>query len=670
MNNNLEELCINTIRVLAIDQVQQANSGHPGMPMGTSAVAFILWDKLLKHNPRNPFWPDRDRFILSAGHGSALIYALLHLTGYNLPLEQLKKFRQWESLTPGHPEYGVTPGVEVTTGPLGQGFANGVGMAITEKWLAEKFNRPGYKLIDHHIYVLVSDGDLQEGIAAEAASLAGTLKLGKLIYLYDDNEISIEGSTGLSFTENVGGRFEAYGWNVIGPIDGHKPEEIEDALIKAKKEGDKPSLIICRTIIGYGSPNKSGKSSAHGEPLGEKEVELTKANLGWPYLEPFFIPQEALTHFRKALERGKSYEDVWNAKLSSYRNRYPELAEELNAALGGNLPFQWQSVLSGIFNNNSKAVSTREASGLVLNLLAGKIDNLIGGSADLGPSTKTIINSCGDFGFPDCTGRNIHFGVREHAMAAIANGIARHGGLIPYVSTFLIFSDYMRPAIRLAALMKQRVIFIFSHDSIGVGEDGPTHQPVEQLMSLRLIPNLTVFRPADSHEVTEAWKIALEKNDGPTAIVLSRQTLPLLDRTNLAAASDAVRGGYTLLSNGANPQVILIGTGSEVSIAVDAAKELMQHGIQTNVVSLPSWDLFDSQPMAYKETVLGDKHTPKISIEAGCTTGWQKFTGERGICLGLDHFGASAPAKTLYEKFGLTAQALVKTTIGLVNDLR
>jgi transketolase len=666
---SLEELCVNTIRFLAVDMVQKANSGHPGAPMGMAPVAFALWDQFLKHNPTDPKWPDRDRFILSAGHASAMLYALLHLTGYDVTLEDLKQFRQWQSKTPGHPEYGTAPGVETTTGPLGQGFANGVGMAIAERWLAQRYNQPGHEIVSHYTYALVSDGDLEEGVASEAASLAGHLRLGKLIYLYDDNEISIEGSTDLTFTEDVAQRFKAYGWQVIGPIDSLKTASIAPAITTAQQERVRPSLIICRSTIGYGSPNKAGTASVHGEPLGEDEVRLSKENLGWTYPEPFAIPPEALAHFRKAQERGKGWQQEWQARLDNYRRKFPEAAQQLEASLAGELPQGWAQGLDDLFQATDKPMATREASCRVMNALAQRLPNLTGGSADLAPSTKTILSDCGHFGCENYSGQNIHFGVREHAMGAIASGMSLHGGLIPYTGTFLAFYDYMRPPVRLAAMMGIQVIYIFSHDSVALGEDGPTHQPIEQLMGLRLVPNLVTIRPADATETAAAWKVALERRQGPTAIVLTRQKLPALDRTVLAQAADVKRGGYILREAvGGKPSVIIIGTGSEVHLALEAAKLLDDQGIKVRVVSLPSWELFNAQPVDYQNQVLPPDVRTRISIEAGVTLGWERYVGDDGISIGISRFGASAPYKTLYEKFGLTAPRIVNAALKLLED--
>ena len=661
----LDELCINTMRFLAVDAVEKANSGHPGTPMGAAPMTYLLWDRLLKHNPSDPKWPDRDRFILSPGHASAMLYALLHLTGYDLPLEELQRFRQWGSKTPGHPEYGLTSGIEATTGPLGQGFANGVGMAIAERWLAESYNRPGYEVINHYTYALVSDGDLQEGVSSEAASLAGTLRLGKLIYLYDDNDISIEGNTNIAFAENVAQRFRAYGWHVIGPIDGMDLARVDSSIRIAQTKANNPSMIICRTTIGYGSPNKVGTGSAHGEPLGGEEVLLTRENLRWPYQEPFTIPPQALAHFRQAQERGRQQQEEWQARLKAYRQAYPEEARQLEEALSGELPKGWDRGLADLFKPGDKPIATREASGQVMNAIADQVHTFIGGSADLAPSTKTLLKDHGHYGFEDYCGHNMHFGVREHAMGSIANGMALHGGTLPYTATFLIFSDYMRPPMRLAALMEQRVVYIFTHDSIGLGEDGPTHQPIEQLLGMRGVPNLVVLRPADATESVEAWKVALERHHGPTALVLTRQNLPVLDRTVLAPAIGAQKGGYTLWEAADQPKVILIGTGSELHIALEAGKLLQEKGVAARVVSMPSWELFDAQPAEYRNGVLPPHLKARISIEAATTLGWERYVGLDGVAIGLSHFGASAPAEVLYQKFGITAQRVVEEAIKL-----
>ena len=643
----LDELCVNTIRFLAIDAVEKADSGHPGTPMGAAPMAYVLWDRFLRHNPRDPSWPDRDRFLLSPGHASALLYSLLHLTGYDLPLEELKRFRQWGSRTPGHPERGLTPGIEMTTGPLGPGFASGVGMAIAERWLADHYNRPGHAIIDHYIYGIVSDGDLQEGVSSEAASMAGTLRLGKLIYLYDDNDISIEGSTDITFAENVPQRFQAYGWQVIGPIDGMDMERVDSALREAQAEKERPSLIVCRTVIGYGSHNKAGTASAHGEPLGDDEVLRTKERLGWPYSESFQVPEEALAHLRRAVERGAVGQTEWEAGLQSYRKAFPGEAAQLEEALSGELPEGWDQGLDELFSAGDEPIATREASRRVMNAIAERVHSFTGGSADLAPSTKTTLKDHG------------HFGVREHAMGAAANGMSLHGGIIPYTATFLVFSDYMRPPIRLAALMEQRVVYVFTHDSIGLGEDGPTHQPIEHLLALRAIPNLVVLRPADATETAEAWKVAMERCSGPTMLALIRQNLPVLDRREMAAASGTRRGGYVLWETADTPEVILIGTGSEVHIALEAGRMLAKDGVAARVVSLPSWELFDAQPAEYRLAVLPPEVRERVSIEAATSMGWERYVGIDGVAIGLSHFGALAPAPVLYEKFGLTARRMV-----------
>ncbi|MDD4874121.1 MAG: transketolase, partial [Dehalococcoidales bacterium] len=595
----LDELCINTIRILSMDAVQRANSGHPGAPMGMASMAYVLWDRFLKHNPRDPNWIDRDRFILSPGHASTMLYSLLYLTGYDITIDDLKNFRQWGSKTPGHPEYGLTPGVEATTGPLGQGFANGIGMAIAEKFMSERYNRPGHKIIDHYIYAVVSDGDMMEGITSEAASLAGTLQLGKIIYLYDDNNISIEGDTDITFTENVALRFQAYGWQVIGPIDGNDITYIESAITIAKAETKRPSIIICRTTIGYGSPNREGLCTCHGEPLGKEEVTLTREKLNWPYAEAFKVPREALAYFRKAGERGYLKQDKWQKVFDSYKHAYPDEYKQLMKDLNHELAGGWDMGLDELYLNDMKPLATREASGQVINIIAPRVHSLVGGSADLAPSTKTVIKDEDFFGVDCYTGRNFHFGVREHSMGAIANGMSLHGGMIPFVATFLVFYDYMRASVRLSAFMKQGVIYIYTHDSIGVGEDGPTHQPVEQLAGLRSVPGLITIRPADATETVEAWKVAINNRNNPTALVLTRQKLPVIDRQTVASASGVKNGGYILWQASENPEIILIGTGSEVHIALEAGKMLSERGINSRVVSLPSWKLFEAQTKEY-----------------------------------------------------------------------
>jgi len=656
---DIDQRAINTIRFLSVDAVQKANSGHPGLPMGTAAMAYVLWDRYLKHNPGNPSWPDRDRFILSAGHGSMLLYSLLHLTGYRLALADLEQFRQWESLTPGHPEYGVTPGVETTTGPLGQGISNAVGMAIAEQALAARFNKPGYEIIDHYTYVLASDGDMMEGVSGEAASLAGTLRLGKLIVLYDDNQISIEGSIASSFTENVAGRFAAYGWQVLGPIDGLDPLSVDGALLQAKADPTRPTLIDCRTIIGYGSPAQ-GTGKVHGEPLGEENVQRAKDALGWPTHSPFFVPDDILEHTRQAVKLGADAEAAWERKLDEYADQFPDLAAELRARLRGELPDGWDAGLDGLFPPGTKPIATRSASGKVIEQLSKQVPALMGGSADLAPSTKTFVEGEGVFSPEDRGGRNMRFGVREHAMGSIANGMAVHGGLIPYTATFFVFSDYMRPPMRLAALSKFHVVHVFTHDSIGVGEDGPTHQPIEQYMTLRAMPNYAFIRPADATETVEAWKVALRNAGGPTGLALTRQNLPVLDRTKYAPAAGLQKGGYVLWQSGeGTPEVILIATGSEVSLALEGAERLAVEGINVRVVSMPCWKYFDEQLPEYRDSVLPAAVRARVSVEAGITLGWEHYLGFDGIALGIDHYGASAPAKVLLEKFGLTPDRVV-----------
>ncbi len=660
----LDLLCIHTLRFLALDMVQKAKSGHPGTPMGAADTAYVLWDRFLRHNPRNPAWVDRDRFILSPGHASALLYGLLHLTGYDLPMEELQRFRQWGSKTPGHPEYGLTPGVSVTTGPLGQGFAHGVGMAIAERWLGDHYNRPGHEIVDHYTYAIVSDGDMQEGVTSEAASLAGTLRLGKLIYLYDANKVQIEGSTDIAFTENVARRFDAYGWQVLGPIEGTDIHGIDTAIRQARAETQRPSLVICRTVIGHCSPAQ-GTAKVHGEPLTEEDAFLAKTACSWPKEPSFYIPEKALAHLREAVERGQSAERAWVERLNDYARKYPDPAARFRAQQSGELPGGWDAGLTNLFPPGSAAMATRDASGKVLNVLVQRVHALTGGSADLAPSTKTTLVGYGNFGWHEHCGHNIHFGVREHAMGAIAGGMALHGGVIPYAATFLTFSDYMRPPMRLAALMGLRVIYIFTHDSIGLGEDGPTHQPVEQLMGLRTVPNLTVIRPADATETAEAWRAALMNSGGPSALVFSRQKLPVLDRTQLAPAEGLRRGGYILWqSDSGSPDIILMGTGSELHIALEAGRRLAAEGFQVRVVSLPSWELFDKQPREYREGVLPTAVRARVAVEAGTRFGWEHYVGLDGTAIGMAGFGASAPAEVLYEKFGIT----VEHTVGAARE--
>jgi len=632
-------------------------------------MAYVLWERFLRHNPADPLWPDRDRFVLSAGHASALLYSLLHLTGYDISLDELRRFRQWASQAPGHPERNARIGVETTTGPLGQGFGNAVGMAMAERWLAARYNRPGHTIVDHRTYCIVSDGDLQEGLSSEAASLAGTLKLGRLITLYDSNNISIEGSTDITFTEDVAGRFAAFGWRVMGPIDGLSVPAVEQALQDAISHESRPTLIICRTIIGYGSPNKAGSAASHGEPLGEEETRLTKKQLRWPHEEPFTVPASVLESMRTARARGAAYQGQWQDRLAAYAQRYPAEAASFQREMRGLLPDGWESLLDPVAQTGETA-ATRVTAGKALNALAAGIPALIGGSADLSPSTKTTISGSGSFAPPDYSGRNIHFGVREHAMAAICSGMALHEGAIPYASTFLVFYDYMRPAVRLAAMMRLHVIFVFTHDSIGVGEDGPTHQPIEQLLGLRSVPGLTVIRPADSAEAVEAWRAAMANSSGPTALVLTRQNLPALDRSRGEPATALARGAYVIWEADHSPQVVLIATGSEISIAISAAVALWQQGIAARVVSMPSWELFQGQPQEYRDRVLPPALRQRISIEAGSTLGWERYAGSDGVTIGIDHFGRSAPGQELFRQYGLTPERIVEAANALLKGVR
>ncbi len=652
---------VNTIRMLAADAVQEANSGHPGLPMGMAAASFVLWTRYMRYSPSNPDWINRDRFVLSAGHGSMLLYALLHLTGYDLPLEELRNFRQFGSMTPGHPEYGHAPGVETTTGPLGQGFANGVGMALAAEWLAARYNRPDLPVMDHRIYAIVSDGDLMEGIASEAASLAGHLRLGRLIYLYDNNNITIDGKTDVSFTEDWAKRFEAYGWHVQ-QVDGMDMDAVAQA-IEAAQADPRPSIIGCRTIIGFGSPNKAGTSKAHGEPLGKEELAATKEELGWPASPSFYIPDQVRDFYRQAVGRGKQWESEYSDLLEAYSQSYPNEAAELRRLMAGELPQDWQKALPVFEAGDS--IATRNAGGTVINALAEVIPNLVGGSADLAGSNKTTITSSGFMQAGDYSGNNIHFGVREHAMGGILNGMALHGGVIPHGATFLTFTDYMRPSMRLAALMGIRVIYVMTHDSIGLGEDGPTHQPIEHLASLRAMPNMTVVRPADANETAYAWQIALENTEGPTLMALTRQNLPVFDREaeGMGSADGTLRGGYVFFEQAPNGlDVVLIGTGSEVEIAYNAAKQLAEEGIGVRVVSLASWEVFAKQGDEYIAQVL-PPDVPRVAIEAAASFGWSRWVGNdpaKGTVLALDHFGASAPYQRLYEEFGLTPEHMVQ----------
>ena len=676
---SLEDLCINTIRMLSADAVQQANSGHPGMPMGAAAMAYTLWNGFLKHNPKDPNWFNRDRFILSAGHGSMLLYSLLYLTGYNLPLDELKRFRQWGSKTPGHPERGHTPGVEVATGPLGQGFSNGVGVAIAEAWLAAHYNRPGHSIIDHFTYAICGDGDLMEGVTQEAASLAGHLRLGKLIYLYDQNHISLAGGTDLIFTEDVAKRFDAYGWHTRIVPDGNDTADVAKAIKEAQAEDRRPSLLLVHTHIGYGSPKKQDSFHAHGNPLGEDELVATKKALGWPTTDKFYLPDDAVAQFRKAVDRGAELQGQWNSAFDAYRKAYPKEAAELETNIKGALPEGWNADLPQ-WKPTDKAIATRAAGGEVMNALTKRIPNLIGGSADLNPSTNTALKGLGDFqpsefagpgtlgavgGEWSYAGQNVAFGVREHAMGAAVNGMAAHGGVIPFGATFLVFSDYMKPSIRLAALSQLKAVFVFTHDSIGVGEDGPTHEPIEQLAGLRAIPGLVVMRPADGTETAEAWSFAVQ-HSGPTLFALTRQNVPHLDRSR-AVDADAAKGAYILseAEGGGTPDVLLIGSGSEVSLCVKAQAKLAGYGVKARVVSMPSWDRFEAQEASYRESVLPKTVKRRVTVEAGVRQGWQKYAGDEGTTIGIDHYGASAPGELVMTNFGFTAEHVTAAALRL-----
>ncbi|HEU5336594.1 MAG TPA: transketolase [Terriglobales bacterium] len=661
--SELDRLCVNTIRMLALDEVEKAHSGHPGLPLGAAPMAYVLWDRFLRHNPRNPRWFNRDRFILSAGHGSALLYALLHLYGYNMPMEELKQFRQWGSETPGHPEYCLDRGIEATTGPLGQGFGMGVGMALAEAHLAGCFNKEELGVVEHYTYAIVSDGDLMEGISAEAASLAGTLKLGKLIYLYDNNHISIEGSTDLAFTESVIERFRAYHWHVQTVPDGNDLDAVEAAIRLAQAHEDQPSLISVRNHIGYGSPLQD-TAAVHGEAMGPENVKATKEKLGWPLQPDFYIPEAAAAHFREAGPRGENLEAEWNERLEEYRRRYSKLSGDLQQVISGKLAQGWDSQLP-VFAADAKGMATRDASGKTMNAIAGAVQSLVGGSADLAPSTKTTLTAYGDVGMGSDGGRNLHFGVREHGMGAIVNGMALHGGIIPYGSTFLIFSDYMRASIRLAALMNVHSIFVFTHDSVGLGEDGPTHQPVEHLMSLRAIPNLTVFRPADANETAETWRIAIQ-SPRPIVMALTRQKLPVLDVDRYPIRQGVPQGAYVLAeAEGGKPRIVLLATGSEVQLAMAAREQLAKQQVAARVVSMPCWELFDQQPPEYRNQVL-PPGVPRLAIEAGATLGWCRYVGENGDVIGLDRFGASAPGNVAMEKLGFNVPNVVEHALKLV----
>lgn len=666
MNDDFQNKAINTLRFLSADGVQQANSGHPGLPMGTAAVAFTIWTRHLKFDPQNPDWADRDRFILSGGHGSMLLYSLLHLTGYKVTLDDLKHFRQWGSITPGHPEYGFTPGVDTTTGPLGQGLSNGVGMAIAEAHLAAEFNKPDQKIVDHYVYGIVTDGDLQEGVASEAASLGGHLKLGKIIYCYDDNRISIDGSTELSFTEDRAKRFEAYGWHVSYVADGNDVDEIDKA-IQAAKLDPRPSLIVCRTHIGFGMPNRQDTSKAHGEPPGDDELNAAKRNLGWPEEPRFLVPDDIKAFFLKAGEKGAESKKVWDAALEKYTKAYPVEGKEFVRRMSGKLPAGWEAGLPE-FPADAKGMASRVASGQTLNALAAVLPELMGGSADLTPSNNTWLKESTAFQPENPLGRYLHFGVREHGMGAVVNGIAYHKGILPFGATFLVFTDYMRGAIRVGAFTHLQTIWIMTHDSIGLGEDGPTHQPVEHLAALRAIPNLTVLRPADANETAQAWRAAVENSHGPSLLALSRQNLPTMDRSQMASASGTLKGAYVLTDLGSGkPAIILMASGSEVDLIVKAGQELAAGGHSVRVVSFPSWELFEKTDQAYKDSVLIPGVKARLAVECGIAQGWEKYTGSDGKIIAMTGYGASAPAPILMEKFGFTVKNVVEVAKSLIN---
>ena len=659
-NKSFQEKAINTIRFLSADGVQQANSGHPGLPMGAAAMAFTLWTRHLRINPSNPAWFNRDRFILSGGHGSMLLYTLLYLSGYKVSLDDLKQFRQWGSITPGHPEYGLTPGVDLTTGPLGQGFANGVGMAMAEAHLAASFNKPGANIIDHYTYAIVTDGDLMEGISSEAGSLAGHLQLGKLIYLYDNNHISIEGSTNVAFTEDRGKRFEAFGWQVLYVPDGNDVELIDEKINEAKKD-PRPSIIICDTQIGFGLPTKQNTAKAHGEPPGEEELKAAKEKLGYPVEPKFYVDIEILKFFRQALDRGQKSENGWLADFEKYKAAYPELGYELERRINGDLPAKWEESLEE-FPADPKGMATRASAGKVLNAIAAKLPELIGGSADLAPSNNTWLQGLASFQPGSYEGRNLQFGVREHAMSAIINGMAYHKGLIPYGATFLPFFDYCHPSVRLAALSHLQSIWVFTHDSIGVGEDGPTHQAVEHVAVLRTIPNLVSIRPGDANEALEAWKVAVNRRKGPTVLVLSRQNMATLDRSIYKSASGLKKGAYILADLGSgSPEIILMASGSEVGLIIEAGQKLAAEGRNVRLVSFPSWQLFAQQDKTYQESVLPKSINKRVAVEAATSFGWERWIGDNGRMIGIDHFGASAPAAKLYQEFGITVENVIKT---------
>ena len=666
VSQKFDELAINTIRFLSVDGVQKANAGHPGMPMGCAPIGYVLYSKYMNYNPSNPNWYNRDRFILSAGHGSMLLYSLLHLTGFKVSMDDLKSFRQWGSITPGHPEYGLTQGVETTTGPLGQGFSNSVGMAIAQKFISAKFNKDDIKLIDHFIYGICSDGDLMEGVSHETASLAGHLKLGSIIFFYDNNHISIDGNTNLAFTEDVGKRFEAYNWHVQHIENVNNIEAIEEAIKNAQKD-ERPSIIVTRTHIGYGSPNKQDTAEAHGSPLGEEEVKLTKKNLGWPEDKTFYIPDEVKSFFDDVNKKCKEKEAEWNKLFEKYKNKYPEDAKLFVDLMNGNFGEEWKSKLP-VFKDEGKKIATRAGSGKVLNAIASSLPSLIGGSADLAPSNNTMLKDYVAFSSEHYEGRNFHFGVREHGMASALNGMALYGGIIPYGGTFLIFSDYLRPAIRLASLSGIRPIYVFTHDSIGLGEDGPTHQPVEHFASLRAIPKLVVIRPADINETSFAWQYAIEHRGSPVALILTRQGLPVLDQEKYPSAKNLLKGAY-ILKDSDSPELILIASGSEVGITLKAAEELETAGVKTRVVSFPSWELFEMQSAEYKESVLPAEIKARVSVEAGIKQGWEKYIGDYGEAVSIEKFGASAPGGIAMEKYGFTPANIVDTAKKVLKKL-
>ncbi|MCA9529460.1 MAG: transketolase [Myxococcales bacterium] len=678
----LDNACVNAIRFLAVDMIEKAKSGHPGLPMGAAPVAYVLWTRFLRHNPANPGWWDRDRFILSAGHGSALLYALLHLTGYDLPLDELQRFRQWGSKTPGHPESHLTAGVEASTGPLGQGVGNAVGMAIAEAHLAARYNRPGHEVFHHTTYALASDGDMMEGVQSEAASLAGHLGLGRLIVLYDDNRVTLSASTGITFTEDVPARYRAYGWHVVEVSDGNDLDAVTRAITEAKQVDDRPSLIVTKTVLGYGAPDKQGTFAAHGSALGAEETAKAKAHLGWPLEPAFYVPDEALAHFREALERGGALEAAWRERFDAYASDFPQLAREVERRFEGRLPEGWSDGLPE-FPPDEEGMATRKASQAVMQAIGRALPELVGGSGDLDPSTYTALDEAGDFEAPakpergvqgrvggvwSYAGRNLHFGVREHAMAAAVNGLAYHGGFLPFGATFLVFSDYMRPSVRLAALAHLRAVFVFTHDSIGVGEDGPTHEPVEHLASLRAIPNLVVLRPCDANETRWAWQVAVQTRDRPVALVLTRQHVPTLDRSKYAPASQLARGAYVLNPEVTTPDVILVASGSEVALIAEAEPRLRSSGVKARLVSMPSWRLFAEQPEAYREQVLPRAVSARLGAEAASSFGWERWVGgpPAGAMIGVDRFGASAPGAVVFEHYGFTVDHVVERALAVV----